>query len=202
MESQENTHFIDKVVENLRKAATELEELQLKVALGKAEASDKYEEVKKKLSLFIHDSKSKINTGKEKVEEIQAKLEELRVQLALGKAETLEKFIEQKKKILQIIHDIKVKIKTNKTLNQAYAFLSLELEKFVTQLELLEKKFEDGKADAKNAFEKGKKEFNGFIDGVKEKFGSQKETQEKQWEHFQDEISEAFTHFKQAFSKV
>ena len=200
MESKENVHFIDKVVETLRKASIELEELQLKAALGKAEAGDKYEEIKKKLNLFIHDSKSKINTGKEKAEEIQAKLEELRVQLALGKAETLEKFVEQKKKILSIIHDLKVKIKTNKVLAQMYAFVLIELEKFTVQLELLQKKFEEGKEDAKTAFEKGKNEFNVFIDGIKERFGAKKE--ETKWEHFQDEMSEAFTHFKQAFSKT
>lgn len=196
METNENIRFTDKVVELLRNAAIELEELQLKAALGKAEAEDKYEEIKKKMNLFIHDSKSKIKAGKEKIDDIHTKFDELRVQLSLGKVETLEAFRAQKKKLLLAIHDLEVKIKTNETLNRAYAFVLIEIEKFKAQLEVLEDKFEKGKEGAKAAFEKGKDEFNQFVDKLKERFSKKEETK---WEHFQSEVSTAFTHFKQAF---
>ena len=42
----EHNHLSDKVADALRKAAVELEEFQVQFALGKAEAKDKYEEVK------------------------------------------------------------------------------------------------------------------------------------------------------------
>ena len=48
MENTENTQFLDKVVQSLKKAVVEVEEFQVQAALGKAEAQDKYEEVKKK----------------------------------------------------------------------------------------------------------------------------------------------------------
>ena len=99
MENEDSIQFIDKVVETLRKGATEIEELQVKAALGKAEAMDKYEESKKKFNLFIHDSKFKIKAGKERIDDINTKFDELRVQLALGKAETVEAFKEQKETI-------------------------------------------------------------------------------------------------------
>ena len=194
-----DNHFVDKVIAALRKSATELEELQVKAALGKAEAQDKYEEVKKNFNRFIHDSEFKIKGVKEKIDELHTKFDELRVQLALGKAETKEIFKKQKKQLLSIIHDIEVKIKTNETLNRMYALTLIEIEQFKIQLEILEQKFSKEKSDAKDSFEKGKQDFNSFIDRFRGKYAKKKE--ETQLEHFQNEISEAFDHFKKAFSK-
>lgn len=199
METLEHVRFTDKVVKALRNAAVELEELQVQAALGKAEASDIYEEIKKKFNMFIHESKIKYESGKEKVEDFHTQLDELRVQLALGRAESIDAFKEQKKKLLTTIHEIEVKIKSNERLNRAYAFMLIEFEKFKAQLELLEQRFEKGKEGATSSFEKGKLEFNAFIERMKERFS--KESEETRWDHFQTEISEAFAHFKQAFSK-
>jgi hypothetical protein len=198
MKTLEETRFIDNVVETLRKAAIEIEELQVQAALGKAEAQDKYEEIKKKFNLVLHETKAKIEAGKEKVEDIDTKFDELRVQLELGKAEGLDSFKEQKKNLLSKLHEIEVKIKNNKPLNDLYAFVLLEIETFKLNLEILEQKFEQGKEGAKTSFEKGKKEFNEFIEKMKAKYGKKEETK---WEHFQDEISEAFVHIKKAFKQ-
>lgn len=192
-------HFVDKVIEALRKSATELEEFQVKAALGKAEAQDKYEEVKKKFNQFIHDSEFKVKGIKEKIEELHTKFDELRVQLALGKAETKEIFKKQKKQLLAIIHDIEVKIKTNDTLNRIYAIMLIEIEQFKLQLEILEQKFNKEKPEANASFETAKKDFNSFINKIKTRYGKKKEA--TKMEHFQSEISEAFNHFKKAFSK-
>ena len=59
MKTKQDIQFVDKVIGALRKTAVELEEFQVKAALGKAEAQDKYEEVKKKFNLFVHDSEFK-----------------------------------------------------------------------------------------------------------------------------------------------
>ena len=92
MKNKEDIQFVDKVIETLRKTATEIEEFRVQTALGKAEAKDKYEEVKKKFNLFIHNSEFKIKEVKEKVEELNMKFDELRVQLALGKARPARRF--------------------------------------------------------------------------------------------------------------
>lgn len=199
MKNKQDNQFVDKVIGALRKTAIELEEFQVKAALGKAEAQDKYEDIKKKFNLFIHDSEHNIKGVKEKIEELNTKFDELRVQLALGKAETKEIFKKQKKDLLLTLHDIEVKIKTNETLNRMYALTLIEIEQFKIQLEILEQKFEKEKSQAKESFEKGKNEFNTFIDKLKGKYAKKKE--ETQFEHFQNEISEAFTHFKKAFTK-
>ena len=145
MKTKKDVQFVDKVIGALRKTAVELEEFQVQAALGKAEAKDKYEEVKKKFNHFIHDSEFKIKGIKEKIEELNTKFDELRVQLALGKAETKEIFKKQKKQLLSTIHDIEVKIKTNETLNRLYALTLIEIEQFKIQLEILEQKFDKDK---------------------------------------------------------
>lgn len=198
MKNTENKHFMDSVAESLRKAANEIEELQVKATLGKAEAQDKFEEVKKGFNSFIHESKTKIKVGKNKIDDINTKFDELLVQLALGKAETKDAFKKQKKQLLLTLHDIEVKIKSNETLNRIYAFVLIEIEKFKVQLDVLEEKFKEGKATAKISFEKGKKDFNDFIEKIKTKYSKDEETK---WEHFQTEVSEAFVHLKQAFVK-
>lgn len=200
MKTKQDIQFVDKIIEALRKSAIELEEFQVKAALGKAEAQDKYEEAKKKFNLFIHDSEFKIKDIKEKIEELNTKFDELRVQLALGKAETKEIFKKQKKQILLTLHDIEVKIKTDETLNRMYALTLIEIEQFKIQLEILEQKFKKEGKEGKDSFEKGKQEFNSFIDRFKGKYAKKKE--ETKLEHFQNEISEAFSHFKKAFSKA
>lgn len=202
METNDNTHFVDKVVDALRKAATELEGLQVQASLGKAEASDKYEEWKKKFDGFMNDARAKFDNGKDKAEhiqeEIQAMFEQLRVQLALGKADGADAFQEQKKKILDKIRDIEEKIKSNPTLNRVYAVVLIEMEKFKVLLEWLQQKFNEGKDIASEQFEMGKAELQAFIETVKEKFA---EADAGRWENFQSEMSSAFSHMKKAFMK-
>ena len=200
MKNKKDTQFVDKVIEALRKTAVNLEELQVKTALGKAEAQDKYEEIKKEFNLFMHDSEFKIKGLKENMEELKSRFEELRVQLALGKAETIEVFKKQKKQLLLTLHEIEVKIKSNETLNRMYAITLIEIEQFKIQLEILEQKYKRDKKETKSSYEKGKDEFNSFVDSIKVKYGKKKE--ETKYEHFQNEISEAFVHFKKAFSNA
>jgi len=198
METAEKRKFIDSVVDALRKAAIEMEELQLQAALGKAEAKDSYEKAKKKFNLFLHDSKAKMKKGEEKITDLHTKMDELRVQLNLGKAETIDAFRAQKKKLKLALHELKVKIKTNDNFKRIYAYLLIEIEAFSILLEILEDKFESGSKWAKDSFEKGKGKFDTFIEDLKSKYGKKEPTK---WEHFSGELSEAFTHFKHAFSK-
>ena len=70
MKTKQDINFVDKVIVALRKSAVELEEFQVQATLGKAEAKDKYEEVKKKFNLFLHDSEFNIIGLREKIEEL------------------------------------------------------------------------------------------------------------------------------------
>ncbi|SNR32282.1 hypothetical protein [Lutibacter flavus] len=198
MKDKNENQFIDKIIIALRKTAISLEKFQVKAALGKAEAKDTYEEVKKEFNLYIHDSEYKIKKVKENIDDLKAKFEELLVQLDLGKAETIQAFKKQKKQLLLTLHEIEVKIKSNETLKRMYAITLIEIEQFKIQLEILEGEYKKDKKAAISSFKKGKEEFNSFIDKITAKYSKKKE--ETKLEHFQNEIAEAFSHFKNAFS--
>lgn len=101
----------NKLADFLRKSADKLEEFQLQVTLGKADLSQRLEEVKKDTLSHINKIKADANAlagkSKEKVEELQAKLQHLEVQLALGKAETKEELEKQKKNLADAMHKLK-----------------------------------------------------------------------------------------------
>ncbi|HET6992401.1 MAG TPA: hypothetical protein VFJ43_13795 [Bacteroidia bacterium] len=191
----------DNLISTLKKSINELEEFQVQIALGKAEAKDKFEEVKKKLNSFLHTTKQKINAGKIKAAGIRGDFEELQVQLALGKAESIEAFNEQKKKISYAISKLEKSLE-NKTL-----FLSAELdeklrhefEKFKIKMEVLRVQFELGKLDAKDAFEEKKHEFAEGLAFLKAKFEARKKASAKTRQLRHAEMKEAYKHVKKAF---
>jgi len=202
MEKTENKTLSEKIAEGLRKAMTELEELQVQAALGKAEAKDLYEDAKKKFNAYMNEasrslkeSASKLKTDGEKVKTL---LDEIQDQLALGKAETKEAFEEQRTKLLAFIAELEGCIRNNKAAGMAYMELLLELEKFKLKLGILKLKYELKKMAAKEELEEKKKYLKDKINGIKDKL-FEGEDNEK-WEHFQKEMGEAYKHLKHAFT--
>lgn len=104
------TTFTDKVISGLRKAATELEELRVQAALGKAEAKDAFQDARKNFDTFIHDSKAQLEQAgaftTEKATELKSTLEHLRVQVALGSAEAKDAIEEQMDKLKTAFSEI------------------------------------------------------------------------------------------------
>lgn len=104
-------HLGDNVISFLKNAAHQLENLQVQTSLGKAELSDKLEEIKLETKAKINhlkwDANSMLEHGKENLNHLKAKVEHLNLQLALAKAETSDEFSEQKKKISEAIRDVK-----------------------------------------------------------------------------------------------
>ena len=103
----------DSFIKGLKEATAELEDLQVQMALGKAEAADKYHEVKHKAKGLIENAKNEFYKEKIELKGLSAKLEHLQVQFALGKMETKEAIHEQKKNILHTIHDVENLIKSH-----------------------------------------------------------------------------------------
>ena len=128
---------IDHLIDNFKKATIELENLQLQIALGKADAKDKFEEVKKRFNLFVQDSKNKYNQVEDLAEELHTKFDELRVQLALGKAETKDIFEAQAKRIRTKIHEIELFIDAHPQLKKALIYVQHEFERIKLELEII-----------------------------------------------------------------
>lgn len=198
MENTENMHFGDYVAEGLRRSADELEEFQVQASLGRMEAFDTYNNLKKKYAEYTHEFKLKAIKGKEDLENLIGKIQDLQIQFELGKADTIEAFEEQKKKILLAIHEIQVTIKTNPTFIKAYAMLLETLEKIKLKLEILSEKLDPLKEKALEVYADKKKDVEEAINSFKEKFNAKTDVENK-FEVFQDELALAYKHFKKAF---
>lgn len=198
MEKTENMHFMDYVVDGMRKTADELEKFQVQVHLGKAEALDKFNELKKSYGNYTHELKLKVEQGKDELKNLQGKFEDLQIQFTLGKADTLEAFEAQKKKILLAIHEIQVTIKNNPTYIKTYAVTLEALENLKLKLDILSDKLDPVKEKAAKIYENRKKDLEKVIDSFKDKINEKTDLRDRM-EVFQDELSEAYKHFKKAF---
>jgi chromosome segregation ATPase len=198
MESTENMHLLDYVSNGLRKAADELEKFQLQVGLGKLEAFDAYEDLKKNYAHYTNELKQKAENGKEKLIDLQARFDDLQVQFNLGKAETIEAFQEQRKKIVLAIHEVQVAIKNNPTYIKAYALLLDALEKIKVKLDILSEQLEPTKEKITDYLSKRKEQVEQAIADFKNKFNEKTELDSKLGA-FQSEMSLAYSQFKKAF---
>ncbi|MFN6014984.1 MAG: hypothetical protein ACK47F_09885, partial [Flavobacteriales bacterium] len=167
MENTKNNHYLDYIIDGMRKSADELEKFQLQVSLGKMEALDKYEELKKSYANYSNEIKLKAEEGREKLQELQSKFQHLQVQFALGKAETIETFEEQKHTILLAIHELEVTIKNNPTFIRTYAILLDLFEKLKLKLEVLSTKLDPLKEKVKETYKDRKRDFEEAIESFR-----------------------------------
>ncbi|MFN5148764.1 MAG: hypothetical protein ACK46O_01900 [Flavobacteriia bacterium] len=198
MENTKNNHYLDYIIDGMRKSADELEKFQLQVSLGKMEALDKYEELKKSYANYSNEIKLKAEEGREKLQELQSKFQHLQVQFALGKAETIETFEEQKHTILLAIHELEVTIKNNPTFIRTYAILLDLFEKLKLKLEVLSTKLDPLKEKVEETYKDRKRDFEEAIESFRAKISQQTDIESKM-DVFQDELALAYKHFKKAF---
>ncbi|MCX6310638.1 MAG: hypothetical protein NT084_03285 [Bacteroidetes bacterium] len=191
----------DNLISTFKKSISDLEEFQVQFALGKAEAKEKYEEVKKKFNNFLHTTKANIALGKERKEKLQNDFEYLQVQLALGKAETLEVFNEQKKKIFSAINKLEKSIenKSKVFVGDLDEKIRHEVEKFRIKMELLRVQYELGKLNVTDQFEERKHELSESVAKLKAKFEGRKKVVAKTRQLRHQEMREAYKHMKKAF---
>lgn len=196
--TQENDHIIDRVVQGMRNVAQELEEFQVQLALGKMDALSKYDELKGRFNERMNEVKNNVEKGQELWVEFKVQLEELQVQLALGKAESIERFREERQKILAKIHDIECKIKSHPMFINWYPEVLEEFEKLKIKLAVLEDFADGAKVKAHEEIIKRKEQVLDLIVQIQDRL---KENSDKDfdWQVFQFEMSEAYSHMKKAF---
>jgi phage-related protein len=167
----------EKVYSFASQVKSKVEDLEVQLVLGKAEADDWLEEEKKKFNDFIRSAKSAVekaeNIRKEKKEELITKCEELQVQLALGKAETREAFETQKSKIDVAMKNFQKGIQTvDDELSDIPGLLENAGSQLISKLEAFEVQFELARAESKDILEEMKKEFSNQINKLKNKLES------------------------------
>lgn len=178
------TTFKDQLGKLILKAETELDELRLKIALGKMNGAELFEDMKKDLRNSFHEISTEVQTeGKEVADSVRANIETLQLQLALGKAEAKDTYEEQKIKISEAIQQLEQNVRDSRNALSSEAKIKIqnELEKFRLKMEILQIRYELGRLDLKDNVEtkkqKFKKEFDELLADVKE------ETSEKMEEY-------------------
>lgn len=203
MDTQKETSIADAIINGLKKATVELEEFRVQVALGKAEAHDAYEDAKKKLNHILHDTAQRFTangtTTKDVVQELTAMFQTLQVQLALGKAETREVFEAQRLKISHALQRLEKYIENTELVAELKETLHREIHKFNIKLEILKLRYELNKIAVHEEFEIRKDEFSKTLDAIAGKLRAKEMKAEQKWEHFRDEITEAYNGMKKTF---
>jgi len=200
MEKAKET-FTDKLINGLKNAATELEELRVQMALGKAEAKDIFEDLKKKFNGKLTELKceyTKIKSDKNVLPLITA-FERLQALLVLGKAESREFFEDQVTKIRKELSAFEAELKKSDLLHFHAAEILLEVEKFKAKLELISLHFQLKKIITESDFQQKKIEFLHKMDEIKQNILEKESEAKEKWSSFKKEIDEAYTHLKKAF---
>lgn len=171
----ETKSFKEKLGKLINKAETEIDELRVKISLGKMDGADLFEDMKKELANSFHEISNEIKTeGKGVADAVKSNIESLQLQLSLGKAEALDAYETQKEKINKSIDQLEndIRDKRNNLSNDAKIKIQNELEKFRLKMEVLQIRYELGRLDLKdnveNKKQKFKKDFDHLLETMKE----------------------------------
>lgn len=135
--------FLVSVAENLLAAQQEIDELMLQLALGKAEAKDKFEELKKDFRASMASLKLQMLSFKGTSLDTKTRktIEQLENVLEMPEASNLIDFEAQRTKLLVLIESIQQDVERWLSTNQlSHEFIN-EFEKFKLKLEILKLKF-------------------------------------------------------------
>lgn len=133
-----------KTADILVEAQRELDELTVQLALGKAEALDKFEEIKRDFRSRIATLKATLNAegliGISK--DIKARIEKLELALTERKSENREMFVAQKRLILKSLLVLEAEIRKHLPDREDIQHVLHEFESFKLKLEILRLRFE------------------------------------------------------------
>ncbi|MFT5165753.1 MAG: hypothetical protein ACI8P3_000982 [Saprospiraceae bacterium] len=181
-----------------------IEELELQISLGKAEAKDTFKVEKKNITKFFNQQKTEFKkadakTEKQRISLVQ-KLTELNASLLVAVPDSKRPFENWRKKIMQLVHE---------TENLARMMYKDAGERATRQLDELKEGLDNyriqlalGKFETKGKINASQ---NALIEALEKTialFDEKKEENGKSIENFMEEISHSFDHLKNAFSEI
>ncbi len=200
MKSTSSKPILLKIADILSKTQDEVDDLAVQFALGKAEAADKFEEIKKTAKSKFQDLRNSLilGVGEERVHALRTQLDDLEVQFVLGKADTLDFYEEQRKKITQALHNVETELKVSEEFANVKNFYVAEIEKLKLKFDVLKKQFDAKNIDAGGLFKEKMQEARHEIDALMSKAEDRWAGAKEKYEDFTDEIREASKHVKKA----
>jgi hypothetical protein len=193
--------MLDTGKEKMAQLKTWLEELEVQLALGKAEAKEMIEKERKNLSLYMQEQRKRMKEAEERFEDGKAdlieKFDKLEDRLSKDMADNKEDFDAQKRDILEAIYELEQMIKDKYGMMEED--MREQLDHFKTKLDGYRVQLALGKYDMEDALEEKKAEIRSAVTGVRERM--RKETPNK-LEIISDEVGIAADHLKKALKEV
>jgi hypothetical protein len=187
--------------ERMSQLKTWVEELEVQLALGKAEAKEVVERERKNLSLYMQEQKKRMKEAEDRFEDTKAdlieKFDKLEDRLGKDMADNKEDFDAQKRDILEAIYDLE------QTIKDKYGMMAddmrEQLDHFKTKLDGYRVQLALGKYEMEDVLEEKKADIRSAITGVRERM--RKETPDK-LDIISDEVGIAADHLRKALKEV
>lgn len=185
------------------------ETLNILLHLEADEIKDEFNNQKKSLSVWLESVNDSLHNVKdlseEKAQKLKSSIDMLQVQAALGKAETEDDLKEQQQKISDGIQQLQVDITeafdSSKVKIENVALEAADnLDDFFTRFDIFRLQIYLGKEEAKEEWEQKKKEISTQLQKINTKIANGYEDQVDNWDHFSDEMTDAWKHIKHAFT--
>lgn len=195
-----------KMADKLVKNQQDLDALAVQLSLGKAEAKDKFEEIKKDMRSSVQEFKASLEAeysrNKEWANAMKPKLNYLEGQLVEGKIETNFIFEEKKKNILKGLVEITYEIEKNPEVKRIAHYYNLASDKLQLQLDLVEKTWNQKKLELTNEFHDEMNNAKEKLTSIIAKINEKKDDIDLKLESFSDEIHLSYNHLKKAIQAL
>lgn len=205
----EKTTIREKTRRQLEKWKAELEELNVQLRLGRAEAEENFQEQKKKFADWLDSRKKQLDeledSSEDYLKDFKDRIQKLSDYLTRGDAADPDTYAVQREEIVSILDEAEKTAKTTQEKGSEKAKEASEnvqdtLDQLRTRLDLYWLKFNLGKAELRDELEERRKKAGQTIHDLKHKLDEGEDLAEDRWDHFKDEMKEAFLHVRQAFS--
>ncbi len=200
----------EKLQKQLQHWKSELEELNVQLRLGRAEAEDAYEKQKKRFAAWLANAREQLDELEDKsedyVENLKDRLEKLSNQIVNSEPTDAEGYQRHHHEMGAALSEAESKLaeareKGSDAAKEVSHDVQDTLTSIRTQLDLFWLKFNLGKADARDEMEDQRKQASHRIQELKHKLDEWEDAAEDRWENFREEMGEAFRHIRQAFRR-
>jgi hypothetical protein len=204
IETKIKTPLLEKMAEGLLLAQQEIDELALQLSLGKSEAIEKFEEVKKEFVRGISTLKKSVQSALDQPIPLALKMkfEAVELQLQVGKVQSKESFDSQIKTLIAATIALEEEIKSLLHKMEVKGYFGHEIEKFLLKLEILRLKFGIKKFEIKEGFRSEMATVRKSIESLRKNAKKLKALPAAAYDDIKTEISSNYKSLKNAINKL
>jgi len=203
-ETKIKTPLLEKMAEGLLQAQQEIDELALQLSLGKSEAKEKLEEVKKEFIKGINTLKKSLQSALDQPIPLALKMkfEAVELQLQVGKVQSKESFDSQIKLLIVATIALEEEIRSLLHKMEVKGYFGHEIEKFLLKLEILRLKFGIKKFEIKENFRSEMATIRKSIESFRENAKKLKALPAAAYDDIKTEISSNYKSLRNAIKKL